>query len=66
MLSRKAANTNFIVFGFTWQEVDSTIYRTWGEHASHYTTYVVAIWYGRKSNTLMVASQKLLYLKNNK
>jgi hypothetical protein len=59
-------NTNFIVFGLTWQGLDSTIYHTRGEHASHYTTGVVDIWYGRKSNTLMTASQKILYLKNNK
>ena len=34
MLNGKAANTNFIVFGLTWQGLDSTNYCTRGEHAS--------------------------------
>ena len=38
MLSRKAADTNFIVFGLTWPELEPTIYRTQGEHPNHYTT----------------------------
>jgi hypothetical protein len=41
MLSAEATNTNFIVFGFTWQELEPTIYHTQGEHyitnAAHLT-----------------------------
>ena len=34
------ANTNtiFIIFGFTWQWLQPTIYRSWDVHANHYTT----------------------------
>ena len=38
VLSREAANTNFIVFGLTWPVLEYTIYRTRGEYANHYTT----------------------------
>ena len=41
--SGKAANFNFIVFGLTRVRLrlEPTIYRTPGEHASHYTTDAV-------------------------
>jgi hypothetical protein len=38
MLSGKATNTNFIVFGFTRSWLEPTIYRARGEHANHYAT----------------------------
>ena len=40
MLSREAANTNFIVFGLTDLDLN-LIYRPRGEYANHYTTDVV-------------------------
>jgi hypothetical protein len=40
MLSREAANTNFIVFEVWLVRVKTMIYRTW-EHANHYTTDAV-------------------------
>ena len=41
MIIGKATNINFIVFGLTWLRLEPTIYRTWGEQASHYTTDAV-------------------------
>ena len=53
MLNREAANTNFIVFGFTLSRdgtqstacdtwgTQSTACDTWGEHVNHYTTGVI-------------------------
>jgi hypothetical protein len=41
MFSREATNTNFIVFGLTRPGLEPTMYRTWGEHANHYTTDVI-------------------------
>ena len=38
ILSEEATNTNFIVFDLTRPGLESTICRTRGEHASHYTT----------------------------
>jgi len=38
VLSGAATNTNFVVFGLTRPELESTTYRTRGEHANHYTT----------------------------
>ena len=38
MLSREAANTNFIVFGLTTSGLKPTICHTQGEHANYYTT----------------------------
>jgi hypothetical protein len=35
VLSRKATNTNFIVFGLTRPGLEPTIYRIRGEHADH-------------------------------
>jgi hypothetical protein len=43
MLSREAKNTTFIVFGLTRPGLESTIYRTRGEHANHYTTIKVPV-----------------------
>jgi hypothetical protein len=43
MLSGEATNTNFIVFGLTWQGLEPTFYRTPGVHANHYTTDAVAL-----------------------
>ena len=40
VLNRKTVNTNVIVFGLTWQMLDSTNYHTRGEHNSRYTTDV--------------------------
>jgi hypothetical protein len=40
VFSWEAANTNFIVFGFTRSGLESTIYRTRDEHANHYTTLI--------------------------
>jgi hypothetical protein len=37
MLSGKATNTNFIVFGLTRWGLELTIYRTLSEYANHYT-----------------------------
>jgi hypothetical protein len=36
-------NTNSIVFGLTRQGIETTVYRTRGEHASHYTIDAVFI-----------------------
>jgi hypothetical protein len=41
MLSGKAPNTNFIVFGLTRSGLEPTIYRTRVEHANHYTSDAV-------------------------
>jgi hypothetical protein len=46
VLSGEATTTNFIVFGLIRPGLESTIYRTRGEHANHYvtdavTTYVI-------------------------
>ena len=38
MLSGKATNTNFIVFGLTRPGLEPMIYCTLGEHANHYIT----------------------------
>ena len=44
MLSGKATNTNFLVFGLTRPGLEPTIYRTRGEHiANHYVTDVVSV-----------------------
>jgi len=40
--SWEATNTNFIVFGLTRSRLETTIYRTRGEHANHYATDAVA------------------------
>jgi hypothetical protein len=39
--SREASNTNFIGFWFDLIGLEPTIYRTLGEHASHYTADAV-------------------------
>ena len=41
MLSVEETNTNSIVFGLTRLGLESTIYRTWGEHANIYATDAV-------------------------
>ena len=41
ILSGKATNTNFIVFGLTQSGLEPTNYCTQGEHAKHYTTDAV-------------------------
>jgi hypothetical protein len=41
VLSGKATNTNFIVFGLTRSGLGPTIYRIQGKHANHYTTDAV-------------------------
>jgi hypothetical protein len=41
VFSREAANTNFIVYGFTWPGLEHMIYHTGGEHANHYTTNAI-------------------------
>jgi hypothetical protein len=38
LLSGKATNTNFIVFGLTRPGLEPTIYRTLGQHSNHYTS----------------------------
>ena len=38
MITEEATNTNVIVYGLTRPGVQSTIYRTHGEHAIHYAT----------------------------
>ena len=38
MLSGEATHTNYIVFSLTQSGIEPTIYRTRGDHASHYTT----------------------------
>ena len=38
MLSGEATHTNYIVFSLTQSGIEPTIYRTRGEHASHYAT----------------------------
>jgi hypothetical protein len=43
VLSGEATNTNFIVFGLTRPGLESTIYRTRGEHANHYATDAVLL-----------------------
>jgi hypothetical protein len=41
VFSGEARNTNFIVFGLTQSGLETTIYRTRGEHNDHYATVVV-------------------------
>ena len=41
VLSGKATNTNFVVFGVNRPGLEPTIYRTLGQHANHYATDVV-------------------------
>jgi hypothetical protein len=42
MLPAEATNTNFVVFGFTYTELEPTIYHTRDEQANHYTTDAVS------------------------
>jgi len=48
VLNREAPNTNSTVFSLTRPGLESTIYRTQGEHANIYTTDVV---YGQRKRT---------------
>ena len=41
--SREAADTNFIVFGFTQPRLEPTFHRTRGEHANYYSTDAVKV-----------------------
>jgi hypothetical protein len=41
MYSVQKSWAEYIIFGFTWSWLESTIYRTQDEHASHYNTNVV-------------------------
>ena len=43
MLSGEATNTNFIIFGLARPGLETTIYRTQGEHDNHYATDAVDI-----------------------
>jgi hypothetical protein len=43
MLSREAANTHFIVFGFTRSGLKSMIYRTRGEHTKTITPSMLTL-----------------------
>jgi hypothetical protein len=36
--SGESENTNFILFGFTQQNLEPTIYRTQGQHTNHCNT----------------------------
>jgi len=45
MLSRKAANTNFIIFGLTRQEFTPRIYHNKGKDTNNYTTETIKNWY---------------------
>jgi hypothetical protein len=42
-LAAKQQNTNFIVFGLTRPGLETTIYRTQGEHDNHYANDAVDI-----------------------
>jgi len=42
VLRGEAIHTNFIVFGLTRPGLETTIYRTRGEHANHYVTDAVS------------------------
>ena len=61
MLSGEATNTNFIVFGLTRPGLELTIYRTWGEHANHYTTDAVQFLVSQMFVTLMSSDRLILY-----
>jgi hypothetical protein len=41
VLSGEVTNTNLMVFFVTRPRLETTIYRTWGEHANHYATDAV-------------------------
>jgi hypothetical protein len=41
VLCGEATNTNFIVFALTRPGLETTIYRTRGEHTNHYATNAV-------------------------
>ena len=43
MHSRTATNNHYIVFGFTWPGLETTIYHTLGEQTNHYSTDAVGI-----------------------
>jgi hypothetical protein len=43
MLSGEATKINCIVFGLFRHRIEPTMYRTWGEHAHHYTTDSILI-----------------------
>jgi hypothetical protein len=45
MLRREATNTVITVFGLTQLVLETTIYHTRGEHAIHYTTDAVELWF---------------------
>jgi hypothetical protein len=49
MLSGEATNTNFIIFGLARPGLETTIYRTQGEHDNHYATDAVDINGGENS-----------------
>ena len=58
MLRVSGEATNIIVFGFDPIRAQSMIYRTWGEHANHYTTDVVdctCCWSIRSQTTINCA-----------
>jgi hypothetical protein len=48
----EATNTNFIVFGLIRLGLEPTIYHTRGEHASHYNTDAVVIYWREHSTSL--------------
>ena len=53
MPSLEAINTNFIVFGLTRLGLEPTIYHTPGEHANHYTTDAVLLFYKNRSKKII-------------
>jgi hypothetical protein len=54
MLSGKAANTNFIVFGLTIPELEPMIHRTRREHANHYITDAFLIPFDVDNDEIMI------------
>jgi hypothetical protein len=53
-VSRRSNKINFIFFGLTLSGLEPTIYRTWGEHANHYTNAVLE----RLSNFTLIANNR--------
>jgi len=45
VLNGEATNTNFIGFGLTRSRLEPTYYRTRCEHANHYPTDAVRVWW---------------------
>ena len=57
-LGGEATNSNFIVFGLTWQDLEPTMYCTRGEHVNHYATDAIIL-----RNSCRIVNKEIKILK---